>query len=61
MLNNLPLEEISEVEDSENLDISFFRFSVENSVENVENIGDFLRRCLKNKEKTHGLWKRGVL
>ena len=61
VLNNLPLEEISEVEDSENLDISFFRFSVENSVENVENIGDFLRRCLKNKEKTHGLWKRGVL
>lgn len=60
VLNNLPAEEINEVKQSENIDISFFRFSVENSVENVENIGDFIRDCLNSTEKTHGLLKRGV-
>ena len=60
VLNNLPVEEINEVKHSENIDISFFRFSVENSVENVENIGDFLSHCLNSPEKTHGLLKRGV-
>lgn len=60
VLNNLPVEEINEVKYSENIDISFFRFSVENSVENVENIGDFISRCLNSPEKTHGLLKRGV-
>lgn len=60
VLNNLPSEEIIEVGNSKNLDISFFRFSVENSVENVENIEDFLRQRLNSAEKTHGLLKRGV-
>lgn len=61
VLNNLPLEEINEVEISENLDISFFRFSVENYVENVEKWSDFISESLNSREKTHGLLKRGVL
>ncbi len=60
VLNNLPSEEINEVKQSKNIDISFFRFSVENSVENVENTADFISDCLNSTEKTHGLLKRGV-
>ena len=61
VLNSLPLEEINEVEISENLDISFFRFSVENYVENVEKWSDFISESLNSRKKTHGLLKRGVL
>ena len=60
VLNNVQVEEINEVRHSKNIDISFFRFSVENSVENVENIADFISDCLNSTEKTHGLLKRGV-
>ena len=60
VLNNLPSEEINEVKHSKNLDIAFFRFSVENSVENVENIDGFISQSLNSSEKTHGLLKRGV-
>lgn len=61
VLNNLPLEDINEVKNSTGIDIGFFRFSVENSVENVENIDDFIRLSLNSREKTHGLLKRGVM
>lgn len=61
ILNNLPLEDITEVKSSPNIDISVFRFSVENSVENVENIADFISQGLNSREKTYGLLKRGVL
>lgn len=61
ILNNLPLEGFTAVKSSENIDFEVFRFSVENSVENVENIADFISHSLNSREKTHGLLKRGVL
>ncbi len=61
ILNNLPTEEINDVKTSKNLEIEYFRFSVENYVENVENTADFISRRLNSAEKTHGLLKRGVL
>lgn len=60
VLNSLPVEEIKYAESSKSLDFETFRFSVENYVENVENIPDFISRCLNSAEKTHGLYKRGV-
>lgn len=45
---------------SKNTDFEVFRISVENFVENVENIFDFLSCNLKNGSKTHGLYKRGI-
>ncbi len=61
VLNTLPVEEINAVKESENIDLAVFRFSVENSVENVENIRDFISQSLNSTKKTHGLLKRGVL
>lgn len=60
VLNTLPTEDIKAVGSCKNLDISIFRFSVENSVENVENISDFTSQSLNSTKKTHGLLKRGV-
>ncbi|MCH5303432.1 MAG: U32 family peptidase [Ruminococcus sp.] len=61
VLNNLPVEELNYAQSSKNLDFEVFRFSVENYVENVENIPDFLSHSLNFPEKTHGLYKRGVI
>lgn len=36
------------------------RFSVENYVENVENIMDFTPISMLKEKFTHGLYKRGV-
>lgn len=41
-------------------DFEVFRFSVENSVENVEKLADFIRNNLKKQTKTHGLYLRGI-
>lgn len=60
VINTLPVEDITVVENSKNIDISFSRFSVENSVENVEKLSDFISQSLNFSEKTHGLLKRGV-
>lgn len=43
------------------IDFEVFRISVENSVENVENIADFIRETLKFGEITHGLYLRGII
>lgn len=61
VLNSACLDALEIVENSTNIDFEVFRITVENSVENVENILDFLRYNLKSGSKTHGLYKRGVL
>ncbi len=61
ILNTVLLEAINEVEGSKNLELSFYRFSVENSVENVEKLPDFISQSLNSSQKTSGLLKRGVL
>ena len=60
ILNTSPVVEPEGGSENASLDFEVFRFSVENSVENVEKISDFLRLCLNSKEKTHGLYQRGV-
>lgn len=61
ILNTLPVEEIKFAEECPAVDFEVFRIFVENSVENVENIADFKRKCLNSTEKTHGLFKRGII
>lgn len=46
--------------EAESLDFQLFRFSVENSVENVEKISDFLSYNLNFSERTNGLYLRGI-
>lgn len=60
ILNTALLDVISRAEKTESVDFQLFRFSVENSVENVENIKDFLRYNLKSSAKTNGLYLRGI-
>jgi putative protease len=60
VLNTLPVENIEFAESSENTDFETLRFSVENFVENVENINEFLSHSLNSGQKTHGLYLRGV-
>ena len=60
ILNTLPLDFTSEFEKTEGLDFEVFRFSVENYVEKVETIPDFISGLQKPAEKTHGLYLRGV-
>ena len=60
ILNTLPLDFTSEFEKTEGLDFEVFRFSVENYVEKVETIPDFIGGLQKSAEKTHGLYLRGV-
>ena len=50
-LNTSPVVEPEGGSENASLDFEVFRFSVENSVENVEKISDFLRLCLNSKEK----------
>ncbi len=61
VLNTVPVEELGFASSSPALDFESWRFSVENYVENVENIHDFSSKCLESGEKTHGLYKRGVI
>lgn len=60
ILNTSFVDVVDYVEKSSQLDFQTFRFSVENFVENEENILDFTRKTLKSYEKTHGLYLRGV-
>ena len=43
------------------IDFEVFRISVENSVEKVENISDFLSETLNFAQITHGLYLRGII
>lgn len=60
ILNTLPVENLDFASKCGNLDFETLRFSVENFVENVESISDFISRSLTSAEKTHGLYQRGV-
>ena len=60
ILNSVPLDVINEVENTNSIDFEIFRFSVENYVEKVERFPDFIGYAAKNKEKTRGLYLRGV-
>ncbi|MBQ5397944.1 MAG: U32 family peptidase [Ruminococcus sp.] len=60
VLNTLPVENLGFAGESRSVDFEVFRFSVENSVENVENISDFISHSLNLSEKTHGLYLRGI-
>ncbi len=61
VLNTVPLDVINNVKKLNGIDFHILRFSVENSVENVEKRADFSNCILKNHKKTHGLYFRGVL
>ena len=61
VLNSLPLEAFDLVNNMNSVDFETWRFSVENYVENVESEGEFISKCLNSKEKTHGLYKRGII
>lgn len=61
VLNTLPAENLEFAQSCPGVDFETFRFSVENFVENVENIHDFIRRSLDSREKTHGLYLRGII
>ena len=60
ILNTAPLYEREAIENDSTIDFEVLRFSVENSVENVEKMSDLPRLNLNNKEITHGLYQRGV-
>ena len=60
ILNTVPLDVVEKAENLSTLDFQVFRFSVENSVENVENIADFFSKTLNLQKKTHGLYFRGI-
>ncbi|MGN1139234.1 MAG: U32 family peptidase [Ruminococcus sp.] len=61
ILNTVPLEVLEKANKLSNVDFQVFRFSVENSVENVENIPDFFSETLNLQKKTHGLYFRGII
>ena len=61
VLNTVPLDVLDDVDRIKGIDFHILRFSVENSVENVEKRADFSNYSLKNNKKTHGLYFRGVL
>ena len=60
ILNTLPVENIGFAESCRDLDFEIFRFSVENFVENVENIAEFISESLNSRKNTHGLYLRGI-
>ncbi len=60
ILNTVPLDVVDSVKNSKHLDFEVFRFSVENYVEKVETIPDFIGILQNINEKTHGLYLRGV-
>jgi len=61
ILNTIEVDASKLVEKSQNLDFEVFRFSVENYVEKVESFPDFIGVRQKLKEKTNGLYLRGVI
>ncbi len=61
VLNCAALDVLDYTQKSQKIDFEVFRFSVENSVEKVDNIPDFISKTLKNCQKTHGLYNRGVI
>lgn len=61
ILNTVPLDVLDKLNNLSNVDFQVFRFSVENSVENVENIADFFSKTLNLQKKTHGLYLRGII
>ncbi len=60
ILNSVPLIIPQKINDFCNLNFQVFRFTVENSVEKVENYPDFLRNNQNRKDFTRGLYYRGV-
>lgn len=60
IVNTAILDVKDRAEFLKNIDFQLFRFSVENSVENVEKIEDFLSYNLKSSAKTNGLYLRGI-
>lgn len=60
ILNSLPLLMPQKIYNKNAIDFEVFRFSVENYVENVENVIDFYSKTLRKKEFTNGLYYRGV-
>ncbi len=60
ILNSVPLQLDKALKDFSSLDFNVFRFSVENSVEKVENNNDFLSIHQNPKDFTRGLYYRGV-
>lgn len=60
VLNSVPLIMLEKIYNFVNIDFQVFRETVENSVENVENIRNLMRKHLENKNFTYGLYYRGV-
>ena len=60
ILNCVPLYIAPEELSGLSTDFNILRFSVENYVENVENIMDFTPISMLKEKFTHGLYKRGV-
>lgn len=60
IVNTALLDVRDKAEILKNIDFQLFRISVENSVENVEKIEDFLSYNLKSSAKTNGLYLRGI-
>ena len=60
VLNSVTLDVVERAETERSLDFAVFRYSVENYVENVENEALISAFRLKEKEKTNGLYLRGV-
>lgn len=60
ILNTACVDAMDFTKVSTSIDFEVFRISVENFVENVENIPDFFSQTLNFHPKTHGLYNRGV-
>ena len=60
ILNSVPLQLDKTLKDFSSLDFNVFRFSVENSVEKVENDSHFSSIHQNSKDFTRGLYYRGV-
>jgi putative protease len=60
VVNTAVLDVMKKAEKLKSVDFQVFRFSVENSVEKVENVCDFFSYTLKSLEKTNGLYFRGI-
>lgn len=60
ILNSLPLLMPQKIYNKNAINFEVFRFSVENYVENVENIRSFHSKTLEKSKFTNGLYYRGV-
>lgn len=61
ILNSVVLNVRESAKNLKGIDFQTYRFSVENSVEKVENTADFFSNTLNFQKKTNGLYYRGII